>query len=91
MGMSLRSVLTRERWLEVARILVAGAAALLYWRGVLPLLGLLAAVLLGLYPPPRAGYAAWFASAGSGRRSSSSSRRPSPCWVTSTSPAPSSW
>lgn len=51
----LRSLLSREHWLEIARILITGAAALSYWRGVLLLPGLLGAVALGVYPLVRSG------------------------------------
>lgn len=42
--------MTRERWVEVARIALTGSAALLYSRGWLPLPVLFGAVALGLYP-----------------------------------------
>ncbi len=42
--------MTRDRWVEVARIALTGSAALLYSRGWLPLPVLFGAVALGLYP-----------------------------------------
>ncbi|MHB8797808.1 MAG: heavy metal translocating P-type ATPase [Thermoanaerobaculia bacterium] len=47
--------MTRERWAEVAHIVVTGAVALLYARGALPLPWLLLAVAFGLYPLARTG------------------------------------
>jgi hypothetical protein len=47
---ALRTLLTREHRLEILRILLTGAAALLFWRKLPPLRGLLGAVSLGLYP-----------------------------------------
>lgn len=55
MRASLRNLPIREHRFEIARIVIAGAAALAYWREVLPLLALLAAVALGLYPLARRG------------------------------------
>ncbi len=52
---SLRALMTRDRWVEVAHIVVTGAVALLYARGALPLPWLLLAVAFGLYPLARAG------------------------------------
>jgi len=34
---SLRGLMTRERWFEIARIVIVGFITLLYWRNVLPL------------------------------------------------------
>lgn len=51
----LTELLTRERWIEIGRIVVTGIVALLYWRGVVPLLVLIAAVALGLYPLVKTG------------------------------------
>ena len=42
--------MTRERWLEVARIFVTGLVALSYWRGLVPIQVLWVAVAVGLYP-----------------------------------------
>lgn len=47
--------MTRERWVEVSRIVLTGAVALLYARGALPLPWLLLAVAIGLYPLVKAG------------------------------------
>jgi len=49
------SLMTRERWLEVARILGTGLVVLLYQRRVIPLPVLLAAVPIGLYPLVKTG------------------------------------
>src|SRR5215204_4297956 len=48
-------LLTPERWIEVARIILTGFVILLYWRGVLPLWCLWAAVAVGLYPLVKTG------------------------------------
>jgi Zn2+/Cd2+-exporting ATPase len=50
-------LLTRERWLEMARIVGVGALTVLYWRSVLPLPVLWGAILVGLYPLVRTGLA----------------------------------
>lgn len=47
--------MTRERWIEVARIALTGAIALAYWRGMAPLQVLWLAVAIGLYPLAKAG------------------------------------
>jgi len=52
---ALRTLMTSERWLEVARIVVVGLIVLLYSQRVIPLPVLLAAVLLGLYPLVKVG------------------------------------
>jgi len=52
---ALRTLLTREHRLEILRIVLTGAAALLFWREILPLPGLLGAVALGLYPLAKSG------------------------------------
>jgi Zn2+/Cd2+-exporting ATPase len=52
---SLRTLLTRQRWTEIARILVVGVVILLYQQRVVPLSVLYAAVVLGLYPLARTG------------------------------------
>ena len=44
------NLMTRERWIEVARILFVGAITFLYWQNVLPIQALLVAVGVGLYP-----------------------------------------
>ena len=49
------SLMTRERWLEVARILGVGLVILLYQRQLLPLPVLLVAVVIGLYPLVKTG------------------------------------
>ena len=51
----LSELLTRQRWIEIARILVTGVVALLFWRGHVPRPALLAAVAFGLYPLAKAG------------------------------------
>jgi Zn2+/Cd2+-exporting ATPase len=52
---SLRTLLTRQRWTEIARIVVVGVVILLYQQRVVPLPVLYAAVVLGLYPLARTG------------------------------------
>jgi Zn2+/Cd2+-exporting ATPase len=47
---SLAELLTRERWLEIARTVVTGVVALLYWQAMVPLAALWRAIALGLYP-----------------------------------------
>ena len=48
-------LMTRERWLEVARIFVTGLVALSYWRGLVPIQVLWVAVAVGLYPLVKTG------------------------------------
>ncbi len=48
-------LMTRERWIEVGRILLTGLAALLYWRQAVPIEVLWAAVAIGLYPLVKTG------------------------------------
>ncbi|MGE3537809.1 MAG: heavy metal translocating P-type ATPase [Candidatus Tectimicrobiota bacterium] len=47
---SLLSLITRERWIEIGRMLFVGLVTLLYWQEALPLLILLLAMPIGLYP-----------------------------------------
>ena len=47
--------MTRERWIEVVRIVATGVVALLYWRGLVPIQLLWAAVAVGLYPLVKTG------------------------------------
>ena len=47
---SFRALLTRERWIEIGRILFVGLITLLFWQGILPLSVLLVAIAIGLYP-----------------------------------------
>lgn len=54
-GSDIMSLMTRERWIEVARIVLTGAIALLYWQHLVPLYVLWAAVALGLYPLVKTG------------------------------------
>ena len=42
--------MTRERWIEVVRIVATGVVALLFWRGLVPIQLLWVAVAVGLYP-----------------------------------------
>ena len=51
----LMRLMTRERWIEVTRIVVTGLVALLYWRGLVPIQLLWVAVALGLYPLVKTG------------------------------------
>src|SRR5215210_9108893 len=52
---SFRALLTRERWVEIARIIFVGLITLLYWLGVVPLPILLIAIPIGLYPLVKTG------------------------------------
>lgn len=54
-GASFLSLMTPERWVEIGRILLTGAVALLYWQQLVPLYLLWAAVALGLYPLVKTG------------------------------------
>lgn len=51
----LRSLMTRERWIEIARIVATGIVALLFWRGLVPVAVLWVAVAVGLYPLVKVG------------------------------------
>src|SRR5215210_7595858 len=52
---SYRSLLTPDRWFGIARIVVVGLVALLYYFELLPLWVLLIAVAFGLYPLVKTG------------------------------------
>ena len=52
---SILSLMTHERWIEVGRIGLTGAVALLYWQQLVPLYVLWAAVAMGLYPLVKTG------------------------------------
>ncbi len=54
-SVSFAALMTRERWIEVGRIVLCGVMVLLYWAGVLPIHGLYAAVGVGLYPLVKSG------------------------------------
>jgi len=54
-GTSWRSLLTRERWIEIGRIVLVGVVSLLYWRQIVPLPVLLLAIPIGLYPLVKTG------------------------------------
>jgi Zn2+/Cd2+-exporting ATPase len=49
-------LITRERWVEIGRILFVAILTLLYWQQLLPLGVLLAAVAVGLYPLVKTGF-----------------------------------
>lgn len=51
----LSSLMTRERWIEVGRILLTGMIALLYWQQLVPIQVLWVAVAIGLYPLVKTG------------------------------------
>ncbi|RTL17388.1 MAG: cadmium-translocating P-type ATPase [Burkholderiales bacterium] len=51
----LKVLMTRERWIEVARILVTGLIALLFWQGLVPVEVLWVAIAIGLYPLVKTG------------------------------------
>lgn len=48
-------LMTHERWIEVARILVTALIALLYWRQLVPIQILWIAIAIGLYPLVKTG------------------------------------
>lgn len=52
---SLWVLMTRERWIEVCRIMLTGLVALLYWQQLVPLYILWMAVAIGLYPLVKTG------------------------------------
>ncbi len=52
---SLSALMTRERWIEVVRILLTGLIALLYWQQLVPIGLLWVAVAVGLYPLVKTG------------------------------------
>ena len=52
----LLALMTRERWIEVARIAATGLVAVLFWRGLVQIQWLWAAVAIGLYPLVKTGY-----------------------------------
>ena len=52
---SVRVLMTRERWIEVGRILLTGLIALAYWRELVPIEVLWIAVAVGLYPLVKTG------------------------------------
>ena len=52
---SFSELMTRERWIEISRILLVGLLSVLYWRQVLPLQVLLVGVAIGLYPLVKTG------------------------------------
>ena len=54
-GRSLLALLTRDRWVEIARILGVAAVILLYESGIAPRTVLFAAVAVGLYPLMKTG------------------------------------
>jgi len=51
----LKALMTRERWIEVARIGVTGLIALLFWQGLVPVEVLWVAIAIGLYPLVKTG------------------------------------
>ncbi|MBL8577018.1 MAG: cadmium-translocating P-type ATPase [Mesorhizobium sp.] len=54
-GTSVLSLMNRERWIEVGRIVLTGFIAFLYWQQLVPLYVLWAAVAIGLYPLVKTG------------------------------------
>ena len=52
---STANLMTRERWIEVGRIVFVGLITLLFWRTILPIQALLVAVAVGLYPLVKTG------------------------------------
>ena len=51
----LADLMTRERWIEVGRIVLTGLVAVLYWQQLVPLQVLWVAVAIGLYPLVKTG------------------------------------
>lgn len=51
----LMALMKRARWTEVVRIVATGVVALLFWRGLVPVQLLWAAVAVGLYPLVKTG------------------------------------
>jgi Cd2+/Zn2+-exporting ATPase len=51
----LMALMTRERWIEVARIVVTGLIALLFWQSLVPIQVLWLAIAIGLYPLVKTG------------------------------------
>ena len=49
------ALMTRARWIEVARIGVTGVIALLFWQGLVPIQVLWVAIAIGLYPLVKTG------------------------------------
>src|SRR5215210_7719189 len=45
-----RELLTKQRWIEIGRIIAVSLAILLFWMGVVPVTVLWFAVVVGLYP-----------------------------------------
>ena len=52
---TLADLMTRERWIEVGRIVLTGLIAVLYWQQLVPLQVLWVAVAIGLYPLVKTG------------------------------------
>jgi heavy metal translocating P-type ATPase len=52
---NLTALMTRERWVEVTRIVVTGFVAVLFWQGLVPIEFLWLAVAVGLYPLVKTG------------------------------------
>ncbi len=52
---SIMSLMTRERWIEVSRIVLTGFIAFLHWQNLVPEYVLWAAVAIGLFPLAKAG------------------------------------
>jgi len=57
---SFSTLLTRERWTEIARILVVGLLTILYWHGFVGLPALVVTVAIGLYLLVKEGVRALF-------------------------------
>ncbi|MCA7889655.1 cadmium-translocating P-type ATPase [Burkholderia contaminans] len=53
--LNLSELMTRARWVEVARIVATGFIALLFWQGLVPIELLWLAVAVGLYPLVKTG------------------------------------
>ena len=49
------ALMTRARWVEVARIAITGLIALLFWQGLVPIQVLWVAIAIGLYPLVKTG------------------------------------
>ena len=57
-GNSFSSLMNKDRWIEVCRIVLCGTIAFLFWRELVPVYILWGAVALGLYPLVKTGVTA---------------------------------
>lgn len=52
---NMRELMTRERWIEVGRIVITGLVALLFWKSLVSIQILWIAIAIGLYPLVKTG------------------------------------